>query len=114
MSVLHDLDCQQKACVRAMRHTPAFQHLAIPLVACPNRFENGADTDRIGVSQAGLPGLLLLAPCFSDNLLQLRQFLRAGGLLLQISRGPLAGRLALHPEFGGNNDETALFNPAVG
>jgi hypothetical protein len=114
MSVLHDLDCQQKACVRVMRHTRPSSISLYHSSRVPIGLRMAPDTDRIGVSQAGLPGLLLLAPCFSDNLLQLRQFLRAGGLLLQISRGPLAGRLALHPEFGGNNDETALFNPAVG
>ena len=65
----------ESLCPRHASHS-AFQHLAIPFVTCPNRFENRADADWVRLSQAGSLGLLLLAPCFSDDLLQLRQFLR--------------------------------------
>src|SRR5271166_226817 len=54
---------------------PTFQHLAIPLVARPNRFQNRADAYRIGIPQAGFLRLFLFAPCFTDDLLQLRQLL---------------------------------------
>src|SRR6266436_4476961 len=52
---------------------PAFQHLPIPLVTCPNRFENRADAHRIGFSQARFLRLFLFAPYFTDDLLQLGQ-----------------------------------------
>ena len=52
---------------------PAFQHLAIPLVACPNRFENLADAYRIGVPQTGFLRMFFFAPRFADDPLQLRQ-----------------------------------------
>ena len=54
---------------------PTFQHLAVPLVACPNRFENRADAYRIHLPQAGFLRLLLCAPCFTDDLLQIGQLL---------------------------------------
>jgi hypothetical protein len=64
------------------------------------------DTDLIGVSQAGLPGLLLLAPCFSDNLLQLRQFLRGKLPCLTRLLGNLKGAFAAKHQWAGHYDFT--------
>jgi hypothetical protein len=52
-------DCRQKACVRVMRHTRPFSISLYHSSRVPIGLRMAPDTDRIGVSQAGLPGLLL-------------------------------------------------------
>src|SRR6516162_9389834 len=78
---------------------PAFQHLVIPLVACPNRFENPSDAHRIGVPQAGLLRLFLFAPRFTDDPLQLRQLLcgKLRNIFFDLSKRAHKGQIAPSP-----------------
>ena len=76
MSVLHDLDYQQKACIHAMRHTPSSSISLYHSSRVPIGFRIVPTLTGSVSRKLGLLGLLLLVPCFSDDPLQLYQFLR--------------------------------------